>query len=168
MTVLNFPTKRIAVGALIRDQKGRLLVVKPGYREGWLLPGGIVDSDESPHSGLCRELREELGLNLEPKQLLCVDYVSAHDKFAEGLHLLFDGGVLPENIVGALTVIDPELRALQWLVVDDALKVLVPSLARRLSCLLNSENNQVLYMENGEQMSISNCSPVLFDKKPIH
>lgn len=162
MAVLNFPTKRVAVGALIRDQAGRLLVVKPVYREGWLLPGGVVDSDESPRSGLCRELREELGLILEPKQLLCVDYVSAHDNFADGLHLLFDGGVLPDDLVGGVTVCDSELHALQWLAAEEAMNILVPSLVRRLRCLLMSETNQTVYMENGEQVNISHGSPALF------
>lgn len=167
MTVLDFPTKRVAVGALIRDQVGRLLVVKPIYREGWLLPGGVVDRDESPRSGLCRELREELGLILEPKQLLCVDYVSAHDNFADGLHLLFDGGVLPTNLIGELSICDPELHALQWLAAEEAMNILVPSLARRLRCLLMNETNQIVYMENGEQMNISDDSPALFPTNPM-
>lgn len=153
MKTFDFPTKRVAVGALIRDEAGRLLVVKPIYREGWLFPGGVLDSDESPRSGLCRELKEELGLILEPKQLLCVDYVSAHGNFSEGLHLLFDGGVLSADLVGALTICDPELHALKWLGAEEALSILVPSLARRLRCLLMSEANQILYMENGEQFN---------------
>ncbi|TIH06813.1 NUDIX domain-containing protein [Pseudomonas leptonychotis] len=155
MKVLNFPTKRVAVGALIRDQASRLLLVKPVYREGWLLPGGVVDSDESPRSGLCRELREELGLILEPQELLCVDYVSAHDNFADGLHLLFNGGVLSDDLIRELTVCDSELHTLQWLVVEEAMNILIPSLARRLRCLLMNATDQVLYMENGEYVNLS-------------
>lgn len=163
MVSIEFPTKRIAVGALIRDQVGRLLLVKPAYRDGWLVPGGIVDADESPRAGLCRELREELNLVLEPGRLLCVDYVSAHGDFADGIHLLFDGGYLANNLVEVIRVYDPELHTLQWVTDEEAQGLLVPSLARRVRSLLQAQTSELLYMENGEQVSDCFSSPVLLN-----
>jgi ADP-ribose pyrophosphatase YjhB (NUDIX family) len=150
VTAMQFPSKRIAVGILIRDSDGRLLLVKPNYREGWLVPGGVVDTDESPRSGLIRELREELALAIEPGPLLCVDYVEAHGDYGDGLHLLFEGGCLAASVAQALQVCDPELQALQWVTPDEAECLLVPSLARRLQCLQQAEPNVLLYLEDGQ------------------
>jgi ADP-ribose pyrophosphatase YjhB (NUDIX family) len=150
VTAMQFPSKRIAVGILIRDSNGRLLLVKPSYREGWLVPGGVVDADESPRAGLMRELREELALTVEPGTLLCVDYVEAHGDYGDGLHLLFEGGCLATPAAQTLQVCDPELQALQWVTPDEAECLLVPSLARRLQCLRQAEPGALLYLENGQ------------------
>ena len=56
--------RKVAVGVLIRD--GRLLVCqrKRGFRYQlkWEFPGGKVETGESIHQTLSRELREELGI----------------------------------------------------------------------------------------------------------
>ncbi len=31
-------------GALVRDRRGRLLVLKPTYKAGWTIPGGVVEA----------------------------------------------------------------------------------------------------------------------------
>ncbi|MGH8354505.1 MAG: NUDIX domain-containing protein [Pseudomonas sp.] len=144
------PSKRIAVGVLIRDQRGRLLLVKPGYREGWLIPGGVVDADESPRAGLIREVREELGLSCTPERLLCVDYVRAAGDYGDGLHLLFAGEVLTSAQAATVRICDPELTALCWATPSEALQLLVPSLARRLASLRGSGFAQTLYLEDGQ------------------
>jgi len=61
------------VGAVIRDDKGRLLVVKRGHEPGaglWSLPGGRIESGETDAEALVREIREETGLEIEPGPLL--------------------------------------------------------------------------------------------------
>ncbi|MGX9229756.1 NUDIX domain-containing protein [Streptomyces albus] len=71
------PAPAAAVDAVIRDQHGRLLVVDPVYKDGWDLPGGMVD-DEGLVDGLVRELREELRpAALRVGRLLAVDNVPA-------------------------------------------------------------------------------------------
>ncbi|MGE8496809.1 MAG: NUDIX domain-containing protein [Pseudomonas sp.] len=146
---MEFPRKRIAVGALIRDEQGRLLLVKPAYRDGWLIPGGVVDADESPRDGLLRELREELGLTRPIDTLLCVDYMVAGAAYGEGLHLLFDGGCLNSIQAQALVICDAELVALHWATAAEAQALLVPSLARRLQSLEEAPLGTLLYLENG-------------------
>ena len=44
----SLPMKRMGAGALIRDLDGNVLMVKPSYKDGWELPGGAVEDDESP------------------------------------------------------------------------------------------------------------------------
>ncbi len=54
-----------SVGALIRDDDGRILLVQ--HVEGrWQLPGGAVDPGERPSEAMQRECLEEAGIEVEP------------------------------------------------------------------------------------------------------
>jgi ADP-ribose pyrophosphatase YjhB (NUDIX family) len=53
----------MAAGALLFDAADRILLVQPTYKRSWEIPGGVVEADESPHTAVCRELKEELGLH---------------------------------------------------------------------------------------------------------
>ena len=83
-------------GALIRDDDGRVLVVKQNYRDAWALPGGICEFAEPPHLGCAREVREETGLDVGPGRLLAVDWHRAGPDYGPGarpsVFFLFDGG----------------------------------------------------------------------------
>ena len=37
--IATLPTRRLAAGALIRNERGEMLLVKPNYKDGWILPG---------------------------------------------------------------------------------------------------------------------------------
>lgn len=52
---------RVAVKALIKNDKGELLLVKENS-DKWDLPGGGLDHGEEPEDGLRREILEELGV----------------------------------------------------------------------------------------------------------
>jgi ADP-ribose pyrophosphatase YjhB (NUDIX family) len=68
---------RVAVGvaALIRDERGRVLVVHRTYsrEEPWALPGGWLEGGESIERSLQRELMEETGLNVRVGRILASD-----------------------------------------------------------------------------------------------
>jgi len=70
----SLPGVVVAAAGLIRDGAGRVLVVKPNYRDHWTLPGGICEFSEAPHAGCARELAEELGLPLPVGRMLAVDW----------------------------------------------------------------------------------------------
>ena len=62
-----------AVGAIIRDEHGRLLLIRRGRPPGagrWSIPGGRVEPGESDAAALAREVREETGLAVEPGRLV--------------------------------------------------------------------------------------------------
>jgi ADP-ribose pyrophosphatase YjhB (NUDIX family) len=53
------------VGAVIEDERGRLLLIKRGHAPGaglWSLPGGRIEPGETDAQALMREMREETGL----------------------------------------------------------------------------------------------------------
>ena len=76
--------KRNAAG-LILLVDGKVLIVKPNYKNVWLLPGGVVDELESPLAAARRECREELGFDPVIERLLLVDY-RCEDSATDGWH----------------------------------------------------------------------------------
>lgn len=53
---------RVAAKALIRDDKGQILLVKE-KSDKWDLPGGGLDHGEDPEDGIKREILEEIGIS---------------------------------------------------------------------------------------------------------
>ena len=66
------PRFAVTVGAVVRDDEGRVLLLKHVFRmgSGWGIPGGFIERGEQPEEGLRRELREEAGLDVEEVELL--------------------------------------------------------------------------------------------------
>src|ERR1700734_1979742 len=61
------------VGAVIKDDQGRLLLIKRGHEPGaglWSLPGGRIEPGETDAQALVREMREETGLLVEAGALI--------------------------------------------------------------------------------------------------
>jgi 8-oxo-dGTP diphosphatase len=86
--------KRVSADVILRDVHGRMLLVDPTYKPDWDLPGGMAEANEPPADAVRRELREELGLNIQVGELLCVDWVSPHGPWDDLLNFIFDGGTL--------------------------------------------------------------------------
>ncbi len=61
----------VAVGAVIKDDRGRILLVKHkqergGYWQGkWICPGGELEVGEEIKEGIKREVKEETNLEVE-------------------------------------------------------------------------------------------------------
>jgi 8-oxo-dGTP pyrophosphatase MutT (NUDIX family) len=111
-----------AASGFITDADGRVLVVKPNYREGWSLPGGVLEADERPEAGCAREVLEEVGLTVRPGRLLVLDWVPAGDgRPRPFVSFLFDCGT-----IAADTPIRLQLEEL------DEYRFVAPALAARL------------------------------------
>jgi ADP-ribose pyrophosphatase YjhB (NUDIX family) len=124
------PRKTAAGGALIRDGAGRILFLEPTYKPSLDIPGGIVESGESPFEACCREVKEEIGLDLAVGRLLVVDWLPPHGPWADAFAFVFDGGVLDNP---HLTLDPAEARAHHFLTLEEAAPRLRPSMARRLA-----------------------------------
>jgi len=98
----------VAAAALITDERERVLLVKPNYRDWWVLPGGICEHGEPPHAGCAREVAEEIGLELPIGALLAADWTQPFGTEARPImHFVFDGGVLAGD--APITVQESEL-----------------------------------------------------------
>jgi 8-oxo-dGTP diphosphatase len=61
------------VGAVVRDESGRILVVRrarPPSKGLWSIPGGRVEAGETLAGAARREVREETGLDVEVQGIL--------------------------------------------------------------------------------------------------
>jgi len=103
----------LAAGALITNPAGRVLIVKPNYRDHWTLPGGVCEHGEPPHAGCAREVAEEVGLVLPVGALLAVDWSQPYGSDARPImHFVFDGGTVPDGT--RIVVQEEELDAYQF------------------------------------------------------
>src|SRR6266403_3322626 len=61
----------VTAGAVVSDDAGRVLLLHHRFRpgSGWGIPGGFVQRGEQPDEALRRELREEVGLEIEDMSL---------------------------------------------------------------------------------------------------
>ena len=139
-----------ASGVLLRDDAGRVLIVKPTYRVGWGIPGGGLDGQESPREGCIREVREELGLDLEPGALLAYEHrvnaagVDAH-------RFVFDGPELTAAQIAASRLPADELAEHRFVSPEEAVTLLEPMLARRVQLALQHRGEgRAVYLEDGE------------------
>lgn len=131
------PQKRMGAGALIFDDHGRILLVNPTYKPQWEIPGGIVEVHESPWHCCRRELKEELGLDLLPGRLLCVDYLSDSDINLEALMFIFDGGRLTHQEQTAIHLPKTELSEYRFVSPRQLTDYLTPRLTQRVHQALN-------------------------------
>ena len=71
---LAHPRFTVTAGAVVRDDRGRVLLLKHRFRPGagWGMPGGFLERGEQPEAALRRELREEIGLEVEQLKLFTV------------------------------------------------------------------------------------------------
>ncbi|MBQ9060130.1 MAG: (deoxy)nucleoside triphosphate pyrophosphohydrolase [Firmicutes bacterium] len=65
--------KTLNVVAAILFDRGRVFATQRGYgdfKDGWEFPGGKIEPGERPQEALVREIREELGVEIEVGRLL--------------------------------------------------------------------------------------------------
>lgn len=68
------PRFMVTVGAIALNEGGRVLLLKHEFRtgSGWGIPGGFMNAGEQPLEALRRELREEIGVELDRAELVRV------------------------------------------------------------------------------------------------
>jgi 8-oxo-dGTP pyrophosphatase MutT (NUDIX family) len=142
--------KRVSSDVILRDVHGRILLVDPTYKPDWDLPGGMAEANEPPAEALRRELREELGLDIQVGQLLCIDWVSPHGPWDDLLNFIFCGGTLNDSDIEDLKLIDHELRAFEFCDEGQAKKRLRPYVWRRVTAALEAlATGRARYLQDG-------------------
>ena len=71
---LTQPRFAVTAGAVVSDERGRVLLLRHVLRKGsgWGVPGGFLTPGEQPDEAVRRELREETGLELDSVELAFV------------------------------------------------------------------------------------------------
>jgi ADP-ribose pyrophosphatase YjhB (NUDIX family) len=152
--IASLPRVLAGAAALFRDEEGRVLLVEPNYREGWVLPGGTVESEsgESPRQGARRETLEEIGLEVELGRLLAVDWTTAPGR-PPIVAYVYDGGVLDAAQLSAIKIQEEELMSWRLVPADEvpahALGHLGPRILAALSAL--ADGTGAVELENGRR-----------------
>jgi ADP-ribose pyrophosphatase YjhB (NUDIX family) len=122
-----------------------VLLVKPNYRDHWLLPGGTADDNEPPEATCARELKEEIGLALHVGPLLVVAWQPARaERPRPTVSFVFDAGTLdrPERI----RLQEDELDDHAFFEPDQAAARLGPTAARLPAALQARETKIPTYL----------------------
>ena len=130
------PTMFGAAAALFTNPAGRVLLVKPNYRDHWSLPGGILEHGEPPHVGCRREVEEELGIDMHPGPLLVIGWTPPDDvRPRPVVHFVFDGGVLADD--APIRLQEAELDHYRFVESADLASYLPPIIGARVTAALN-------------------------------
>jgi ADP-ribose pyrophosphatase YjhB (NUDIX family) len=149
----SLPKKRIGAGAIFSNKDGQILVVKPNYRDRWLIPGGVVEQDESPRSGCSREIKEEIGLEIDLSEPVCIDYKSSIDNKPEVIHFLFDAGVISEKQIQEIALQEDELSEYRFVHKNDLMGLLEHGLRERvIEYLKDPDIDKCIYLENQKKV----------------
>ena len=109
------PAIPVSAGALIYDRAGRLLILKPTYKSGWTIPGGVMEADgESPWEACQREVREETGLEVSRGRLAAMDFRRPREGRPGGIRFLFDCGQLSDSVLAGLKLQAEEISESGW------------------------------------------------------
>lgn len=141
-----FATPRVAAGVLFRDAASRVLLVNPTYKDGWEIPGGYVEAGKSPRAAAAREVKEELGLDVDLTSMLVLDW-APHPAEGDKLLVIFDGGHLAQDEVERLVIARHELSAARFFDVNELHRVLPARLARRVIYAATGHDGP--YLEHG-------------------
>ena len=138
----------VSAGALIFDPAGRLLILKPTYKSGWTIPGGVMEADgESPWEACRREVREETGLEVSRGRLAAMDFRRSRPGRPGGIRFLFDCGTVSDEALAGLKLQPEEISEARLVPLADALALLRGPIRRRVRAATGGRS--LVYLEDG-------------------
>ncbi len=108
----------VGVGALVHDGEGRVLLIKRRFEPNkgrWSLPGGLLETGETLVFAGRREVREELGVEIEVEELFQVSEEIIKD--AEGktrFHFVLVDFLAKVSPNGATITLNDESDSFNW------------------------------------------------------
>jgi 8-oxo-dGTP pyrophosphatase MutT (NUDIX family) len=142
------PAVPVSAGALVFDPVGRLLILKPTYKSGWTIPGGVMEADgETPWQACQREVAEECGLEVTTGRLACMDFRRPRPGKPGGIRYLFDCGSFSEAALAGIVLQPEEVSEHRLAELDAALALLRKPIRRRVRAATRGRG--VCYLEDG-------------------
>jgi len=144
----DLPAIPVSAGALIWDRAGRLLILKPTYKSGWTIPGGVMEADgETPWEACQREVAEECGLQAGAGRLACMDFRRPRPGKPGGIRYLFDCGAFSDADLAGIVVQPEEISEYRLTELSTALTLLRKPIRRRVRAA--TRRRRLCYLENG-------------------
>jgi ADP-ribose pyrophosphatase YjhB (NUDIX family) len=147
------PKIAASAGAMIFDEAGRLLILKPSYKPKWTIPGGQVEPHgESPWEACRRETFEECGLRVERGRLAAVDFLRPRPdpQRPGGVRFLFDCGALSAQELSEIRLQEEEILAYRFAELEEAFSLLSGPVRRRVRAAAGRK--RCLYLEEGRRV----------------
>jgi nucleoside triphosphatase len=128
--VQNFP--EATVGALIVNSNGEILLVK-SYKWGskYTVPGGHIELGERSEVAVRREVKEEVGLEVEPVRILLVQEAIFPADYIKHEHYIFLD-YLCRATSSTVKLDGKEIQDYVWTDPNDALQLELESFTRNL------------------------------------
>lgn len=128
--VQNYP--EATVGALIVNGEGEILLVR-SYKWGskYTVPGGHIELGERSETAVKREVKEEVGLEVEPVRLLLVQEAIYPADYIKHEHYIFLDYLCRANSP-EVKLDGKEIKEYLWTTPSDALQLDLESFTRNL------------------------------------
>jgi nucleoside triphosphatase len=128
--VQNYP--EATVGALIVNEKEEILLVR-SYKWGtrYTVPGGHIELGERSEAAVKREIKEEVGLDVEPVKLLLVQEAIYPQDYIKHEHYIFLDYLCRTNS-SEVTLDGKEIQEYLWATPTDATQLNLESFTRNL------------------------------------
>ncbi|MGI5259579.1 NUDIX hydrolase [Streptomyces angustmyceticus] len=124
----------VSVAGVVVREDGRVLVIKRADNGAWEAPGGVLELDERPEEGACREVLEETGIKVETERLTGV-----YKNMKRGVVAL----VFRCRPVGGTEQTSDESADVRWFTREEVENHMVEAYAVRVLDALNAEGPQV-------------------------
>jgi len=142
------PTHIVAVGGIVENEKGQVLLVKTQHG-GWVWPGGQVEVGENLMDALIRETKEESGIDVAVSYLFGVSSNTGVHKWHDGVtdvptKVMLDFVCKP---VGGELCTSDETSECRWVEKDKVLDMITaPAIRTRYQAYLDF-NGKMHYIE---------------------
>jgi 8-oxo-dGTP diphosphatase len=134
------PRHSVSVAGVILDDHGRALLIRRRDTHHWEPPGGILELDESIQAGVCREVREETGLNVQPVALTGV-----YKNMTRGIVAL----VFRCNVTGGQLTPNDEVSDFRWATPQEVTRLADETFAIRILDALNNNRLTAVRQHDG-------------------
>lgn len=145
---MNGRNKAIPAAYLFLEEDGQFLITRrcnTGYQDGnYQVPAGHVDEGELPSEALIREAKEEIGIDLSPKdfELVHVSYRPKHDNTDNRVDFFFRA----RTWSGEVKNMEPnKCDDLKWVTLDELPESMMPHVRDAMECMQKG----VFYKELG-------------------
>ena len=134
---------KFTIGAfgIIVDKENRILLVHRNDYDLWNLPGGGLDSGESPWAGVIREVKEETGLDVKVSKLLGVYSKPEKDEIVFNFEC--------KVVAGELTL-NEEARDLKYFALQEIPENTSPKQVERIKDFYQDNNQLVMKIQEGK------------------
>jgi 8-oxo-dGTP diphosphatase len=146
------PAIPVSAGALIFDRAGGLLILKPTYKSGWTIPGGVMEADgETPWQACRREVAEECGIDVHSGTLACMDFRPRRPGKPGGIRYLFDCGPVDDQSLAAIVLQPEEISEYRITPLPEAIRLLRGPIRRRVEAATRGQG--LVYLEDGRPVA---------------